>query len=256
LDDSLLNPFQLASSGSTELQADVEKLAASLREPDQAPPLAQLRDGYRRLKDFGRRTEGLVAQVEGEVERWQKLPADPGQDEAQQTREAADRQARAKDLADLRGDLAALRKAADRAAAALAENRRDEGWTELQKLVRRQAAAADQLFVLQTQVRGYLVRLRPVKWQLPEPTSYALSHRLDLMNVRGRVVDAWRQIAVTANALEAGFNVFFNANISTPPAGNNPVGFRASASDYRVGFQFDSPLNRVAERNAYRASLV
>ena len=36
---------------------------------------------------------------------------------------------------------------------------------------------------------------------------YALEHRLDLMNVRGQVVDAWRQLAVYANALLGTFNV-------------------------------------------------
>src|SRR5207249_5842401 len=80
--------------------------------------------------------------------------------------------------------------------------------------------------------------------------------RLDLMNQRARVVDAWRQITVTANALKASLDIVFNANIATPPGGANPVDFRASASSYRVGFQFDSPVNRKAERNAYRASFV
>ena len=40
------------------------------------------------------------------------------------------------------------------------------------------------------------------------------------------------------------------------PAANNPFDFRAAASQYSVGLAFDSPLNRFAERNAYRASLI
>src|SRR5262249_14324620 len=44
--------------------------------------------------------------------------------------------------------------------------------------------------------------------------------------------------------------------IANPPGSGNPVDFRASASSYAVGVQFDSPLNRVAERNLYRASLI
>ena len=39
---------------------------------------------------------------------------------------------------------------------------------------------------------------------------YALLNRLDLMNVRGQLVDAWRQIAVYANALLGVFNVQYS----------------------------------------------
>src|SRR5262249_1090116 len=38
----------------------------------------------------------------------------------------------------------------------------------------------------------------------------ALTNRLDLMNARAQVVDAWRQIAVTANALQGVFNVQYD----------------------------------------------
>jgi hypothetical protein len=75
------------------------------------------------------------------------------------------------------------------------------------------------------------------------------------MNQRARVVDAWRQIRVTANQLQSGLDVVFNANVNTKGNGD-PVDFRASASNYSVGVRFDSPLNRLAERNAYRSSLV
>jgi outer membrane protein TolC len=76
------------------------------------------------------------------------------------------------------------------------------------------------------------------------------------MNLRGRVVDAWRKIAVTASALKAGLNVTATANVATKPGADAPFDFRASASTYTVGAQFDGPLNRYAERNAYRASQI
>src|SRR5262249_26092114 len=38
----------------------------------------------------------------------------------------------------------------------------------------------------------------------------ALVNRLDLMNVRAELVDAWRQIAIFANALLGTFNVDYN----------------------------------------------
>jgi outer membrane protein TolC len=117
-------------------------------------------------------------------------------------------------------------------------------------------AAAAQLFVIQAQVRVYLIKLNPVGYELEKAIPFALANRLDLMNVQAQVVDAWRQLTVTASALKAGLNIMVNGNIATPPLGTNPVDFRASASTYSVGFQFDGPLNRVAERNAYRASQI
>ena len=40
----------------------------------------------------------------------------------------------------------------------------------------------------------------------------ALSDRLDLMNARGQVVDAYRQIAVQANSLQGVFDVRYDLN--------------------------------------------
>src|SRR5207244_598643 len=47
----------------------------------------------------------------------------------------------------------------------------------------------------------------------------ALRNRWDLMNARGQVVDAWRQLAVTANALLGVLNVQYHLDSSTPPGG-------------------------------------
>lgn len=87
-------------------------------------------------------------------------------------------------------------------------------------------------------------------------TDLALSDRLDLMNSRARVVDAWRQIDVTANALRGIVNFSAEAHLGTPPGLAQPLRFRADSSAYQLGFQFEAPLNRLAERNTYRASLI
>jgi outer membrane protein TolC len=98
--------------------------------------------------------------------------------------------------------------------------------------------------------------LKPVPYTWEEAVRYAKNNRLDLMNERGRVVDAWRQIEVTANAMKAGLDLKVTANVATPPGTANPVDFRAAASSYSAGVFFDGPLNRMAERNAYRAALI
>ncbi|QJW93632.1 TolC family protein [Frigoriglobus tundricola] len=84
----------------------------------------------------------------------------------------------------------------------------------------------------------------------------ALSNRLDLMNARASVVDSWRQIAVTANALQGVFNVDYNLTSTTPADSKNPFAFASSRSTSSLTFNFQLPLVRRAERNAYRAALI
>jgi hypothetical protein len=84
----------------------------------------------------------------------------------------------------------------------------------------------------------------------------ALSLRLDLMNARGQVVDAWRQIAVTANALQGALNVQYNLNSTTPPNNADLTSFSAARSTSTLTINGELPLVRRAERNNYRATLI
>ncbi|MFM8274971.1 MAG: TolC family protein [Gemmata sp.] len=84
----------------------------------------------------------------------------------------------------------------------------------------------------------------------------ALAHRLDLMNARGQVVDAWRQIAVTANSLQGVFDVRYDLSSATPAGGADPFAFSADRSNHRLTFRGELPLIRRAERNNYRAALI
>jgi hypothetical protein len=84
----------------------------------------------------------------------------------------------------------------------------------------------------------------------------ALTNRLDLMNVRAQVVDAWRQLAVFANALLGTFNVQYHLDSSTPPGLAQPLNFSGSRTRQQLFLNGELPLVRVAERNAYRASLI
>ncbi len=80
---------------------------------------------------------------------------------------------------------------------------------------------------------------------------YALTNRLDLMNVRAQVVDSWRQLAVFANALLGTFNVGYNLNSGTPGGG---IGGSGNAHQLTINAQM--PLVRLQERNNYRACLI
>jgi hypothetical protein len=85
---------------------------------------------------------------------------------------------------------------------------------------------------------------------------YALSNRLDLMNSRAQVVDAWRQLAVFANALLGVFTVQYQFNAASPPGIAEPVNVGGSTSNHQLILNTQLPLVRIQERNNYRTSLI
>ncbi len=87
-------------------------------------------------------------------------------------------------------------------------------------------------------------------------TRTAIENRLDLMNARAQLVDAWRQVAVFANGLLGTFNVAYHLDSSTPPDFAKPLAFQPANTRNQLVMNLELPLVRVAERNAYRASLI
>jgi outer membrane protein TolC len=83
----------------------------------------------------------------------------------------------------------------------------------------------------------------------------ALAQRLDLMNSRDQVDDAERKVAVAADNLGMELNLVGSANASTPD-GQRPARFQFQNGTYAVGLEGDLNLDRKAERNAYRESLI
>ena len=82
----------------------------------------------------------------------------------------------------------------------------------------------------------------------------ALERRLDYLTLLDRVVDAERRSGVIADSLRAGLDI--NANVNGTSAEGRPLEVREPGIDFDVSIAFDAPLNRVAERNAYRESLI
>ena len=88
----------------------------------------------------------------------------------------------------------------------------------------------------------------------------ALTHRLDLRTALGRVYDAQRKVVVAADALKVGLTA-----TGSGQAGERRALASASQEDarlsldkgtYALGLAFDLPLERTAERNAYRESYI
>lgn len=83
-----------------------------------------------------------------------------------------------------------------------------------------------------------------------------LEYRLDLMNYRAQLYDAWRQIRVTANALKGVLNVALTNNIYTGPYTTNPFAFLSQAKNFSLTLQAELPLVRMSERNNFRQALI
>lgn len=84
----------------------------------------------------------------------------------------------------------------------------------------------------------------------------ALEYRLDLMNSRAQLYDAWRQIRFQANSLKGILNVGLTNQVSTPPTTTNPFGFFSQATSFSLVLNAELPLIRLAERNNFRQSLI
>jgi len=88
----------------------------------------------------------------------------------------------------------------------------------------------------------------------------ALKNRLDLQSALGVVYDAQRGVVVAADALGAELTLFGSATVGerrgVGSAALPDAQLRPSRGLYGLGMTMDLPLERTAERNAYRNSLI
>lgn len=83
----------------------------------------------------------------------------------------------------------------------------------------------------------------------------AVTNQLDLLNAIDRFEDSQRKIGVFANALKPGLDFFANADLeSTRPT--DYTKFNIDNVRAQAGVQLDLPLDRLRQRNNYRAALV
>ena len=74
------------------------------------------------------------------------------------------------------------------------------------------------------------------------------------MNERGRLADDWRSVKMAADDLKSVLN--FDVSQSIRTSDNRPLNFSTDTSRTRVGINFDLPLNRLNQRNAFRQALI
>jgi outer membrane protein TolC len=279
IDEKLLQQFEFTSPELEKLQADISDLYSELLSflPPNVPDDAKAKEFFDRYTQLLERIEQKFPIVKQEFQNWQKhletfneetAEADDRLDITQQKQIARQLSERFDDLeSSIKEDFASLEDLR-RSTVDLESIRHEElynpeipvevtRWNRIQRAVgRRLREHVSELYVAEIQSRVFVIDLEPVRLNQETAMQFAVENRLDLMNSRAQVVDAYRRVEVAANALKSQLDVRAAANIGTDPGRNNPLGFDASASSYTISADFDGPLNRFNERNAYRAAQV
>ncbi|HEX8343100.1 MAG TPA: TolC family protein [Tepidisphaeraceae bacterium] len=84
------------------------------------------------------------------------------------------------------------------------------------------------------------------------PAQLALRYRLDLQTARDQVQDAHRNVANAQNGLAPDVNLEGGARVGDGDA----LRLRGDSLEYNAGLRVDLPVDRLAERNAYRRALI
>lgn len=98
--------------------------------------------------------------------------------------------------------------------------------------------------------------LIPVEIEMNEAMLTALVQRFDLLNQRGELADVWRRIKIAGDDLRSVLNLNATQSVRTDPNYNRGFDFTWDESTTNLRLQFDTPLNRQSQRNAYRSALI
>ena len=150
-----------------------------------------------------------------------------------------------------------LQAIVDRHEKSLAELQAIEEKKERKKLITVLTQFNDQLgdlLLLQARARVQAAVLEDVDLAPHDALSIASENRLDWMNARGGLVDAWRLVEFNANDLKSDLDIVFRGEIRN--VGDNPFKLQGNAGRLQAGLEFDGPLTRLSERNNYRQALI
>ncbi|MBM4001511.1 MAG: hypothetical protein FJ297_18585 [Planctomycetes bacterium] len=237
------------------VERDIDVFRESI--PERGANAARLLDAVRveRERDAPPGEERLIADVDEslfDVAGLDRLPdALKGQVESMRDRlgEQSERAMKVQgDIEDL------LRRGESLADAERLAELRDKVFAPLPSLFSELAGDVLELSLVQARARAESATLPPVEIDGVESVEIARACRLDWMNARAGLVDAWRLIEFNADNLESVLDVVFSGDIRN--TGDNPIRLRGSTGNLRVGLQFDAPLTRLQERNTYRQSLI
>lgn len=260
LDDSYLAIFVLTDADLDTLRVELEAFQRErFAELDDPPTAEDLRRHFLTAKAFAERLPPFVERVQAGLDEWEtKLTQQAEESTDQELLEQAKRTYAAlrSQIPDINADIERVTQATDRHRGDVTEDNRQESWELLIGDLNMAKVQLDAITSVQSQTKIYQIELPEVNLTEDAALDMAKTNRLDLQNQLGQVTDSWRKVWVAANALRGSLNINATANLATDPDHLHPLNFASEASLYSVGVEFDGPLNRMVERNAYRASLI
>lgn len=112
-----------------------------------------------------------------------------------------------------------------------------------------------ELALIQARARAEAITLAPIRLDSDQALEIARANRLDWMNRRADLVDAWRLIEFNANRLESSLDIELRGDMNTLDP-TNIAGLRAENGSLSATLKLDAPLNRRIERNDFRQQLI
>ena len=296
IDRSLLDPFELNSSEIQQLDQEVRDFKNSINQylpPEEAPP-EFLDQAVEKLRSLSQQVEKLKPGLDAELKQWldqleesKPTESDPENKKINHRQQVSLSSQIEKLLDGLDEEIETANEtfeeyfgeesetSGQNEEEAEVEEGQDEKekdvlgdavdskgvkkWKKIQDMLALPGGLNDRvstLLISQTQVRLFLIQIKPLKIEEERAIQIALENRLDLMNSKGAVVDAYRQVEIAADQLESDLNVSASANLNTDPTVDNAFRFDGDENVYTLGVSFDGPLNRLNERNAYRAAQI
>ncbi len=256
LDDELIHQFQLVPREATAVQDSIIALRDRIGQlPDDVgvEPIRQVLTDIRLHIEPVRRQ---LDEVQADLARMDAAMPERARSMTieQRNRLQLDREQLIETLADLQQQLGAAVAEFDEIDNGLAEPTRADTVKDLIVWLGKLMRLVQRSITVQARARLEAVTIDTIDLKSPQAYGIALANRLDFMNARASLVDRWRSIQVSADALQSVLNVTAGGDLRT--ARNNPLSFRAPTGSLRLGLEFDAPLTRLLERNNYRASLI
>ena len=249
----LMRQFQLLEA-LLRVAVNQQVLASELQAE---PPPAPLRLFQRRLDLARSLLAAKRAHLRSEPSSEDRTPFEKALDAAGQRIDDLDESVR---IAVRKNEVDAIDNAVAMAPGLLSEARRVAGFQPQElatpSIRAAMAPALEQLFALANQLASAGGKLAAFEISVDDAMLTAVTQRYELANVREQLADAWRQIKLRGDDLRAVMTWSYRQSIRTPNDHNRPFSFSFNDSDSRIAMSFDAPLNRLAERNAFRQSLI
>ncbi len=256
IDDSLLGRFEFLDHRTTTVQHMIDDFVKIVGDMPAEPGQQELASAVTMLGKLRQRLAERVKSTHGDLERLDAVV--PERKATMNAAQAAlfdeERTKLTASLADVEtrfeeteGKLQNLRKALGTEVPAKVTD-------EIVAFATGMSGLTQEVSLVTARARVEAITLSPIQLASDRALDIARANRLDWMNQRAALVDAWRLIAFNANALKAGVNLTFSGDLGT--VGNNPAAFNGQKGDLRVGLSFDAPFTRRLERNSYRSVLI